>query len=262
MTDGTNSSEILQPIPVERRSFERRSLTSQEQISATKDWVRTQREKVENGILTQDEYDELIARSMVAREKLTERANEKRRKDPMTGRLNKGAYFEEIDKLIYAGTPFGMMIVDIDHFKVVNDTYGHATGDSVLIQTTQNLNLHLRQARPDTAQNDQIFRYGGEEFVVLLPGMHSEEDLEKVSEKIRIAVSASPYSVNKDSRNIHIPVTVSIGGGIYRQERQPELRDAEGKIIDPKIVFFDKVDTKGLYQAKEGGRNKTVIVSP
>ena len=197
---------------------------------------------------------------MVARDMLTERANEKRKKDPMTGLLNKGSYVEEIDKLIAEGTPFGLLEADIDHFKAVNDTYGHATGDEVLVQTAKNFTSHLRQVRPDSNQNDQIFRYGGEEIVVLLPGMHSEENLLITAEKLRKAIGASPYSVNKDGENIHIPVTVSIGGGIFRQGEQPETRNADGKIIPPRVVFFDQIDKKGLYQAKAQGRNSTVIV--
>lgn len=259
--EGTPQTTAPIASPVERRSVERRELTTAGQIQATKDWLRTQREKVEKGIMNQDEYDELIARSMVAREKLTERANEKRKKDPMTGLLNKGTYIEEIDRLISEGTSFGLLILDIDHFKKVNDDYGHATGDVVLIQTARNMTSHLRQVRPDASQNDLVFRYGGEEFVALLVGMNHEEDLGLVSEKLRSAVGNSSYSVNKDGQNIHIPVTVSIGGGIFRAQEQHEAKDADGKIIPPRIVFFDKVDKQGLYQAKAQGRNRTIIVS-
>lgn len=246
--------------PVERRSVERTELTTAEQIQATKGWLRTQREKVEKGILNQDEYDELIARSMIAREKLTERANERRRKDSMTGLLNKGAYVEEIEKLISKNTPFGLLVADLDHFKDINDNYGHATGDVVLIQTARNFTSHLRQVRPEASQNDQVFRYGGEEIVALLPGMHDEEDLRMVSEKIRDAIGATPYSIDKDGQNMHVPITISIGGGIFRPEEQPEVRDAEGKIVPPRVVFFNKVDKQGLYQAKAQGRNRTVVI--
>jgi diguanylate cyclase (GGDEF)-like protein len=234
-----------QPVREERRS--ERRLGIDERVQANIDWLTSLQEQVDNNIITDQARKELIARSMVAREVLTERANDKRRKDPMTGLLNNGAYKEEIQKLIDNGAPFGLLIVDIDHFKKVNDSYGHAVGDSVLIQTAQNLTSHIRQFREERDENDQIFRYGGEELVVLLPGMHREADLSVVGEKLRNVVSASPYSVTNEGKSIQIPVTVSIGGGINRQQEER--------------TFFEKVDKEGLYKAKESGRNKTVIVS-
>ena len=80
MTDGIEAPQpsLPTPKPIERRSVERTELTTAGKIQATKDWLITQREKVEQGVMTQVEFDELIARSMVARDMLTERANEKR----------------------------------------------------------------------------------------------------------------------------------------------------------------------------------------
>lgn len=242
----SETSEGINTPPQEEKRSERR-LGIDQRIQATMDWLTSLQDQVDNNLITDSYRKKLIARSMIAREVLTDRANEKRKKDPMTGLLNNGAYKEEVQKLIDNGAPFGLLIVDIDHFKKVNDTYGHAVGDSVLIQTAQNLTSHIRQFREESEQNDQIFRYGGEELVVLLPGIHKEEDLMVVGEKLRDVVSASPYSVKKDGENIHIPITVSIGGGINRNEQERP--------------FFEKIDKQGLYQAKESGRNKTVIVS-
>lgn len=236
-----------QQVPVREERRSERRLGIDKKVQANIDWLTSLQDQVDNNIITDHARKELIARSMVAREVLTERANDKRRKDPMTGLLNNGAYKEEVQKLIDNGAPFGLLIIDIDHFKRVNDSYGHAVGDSVLIQTAQNLSSHIRQFREEREENDQIFRYGGEELVVLFPGMHSEADLSIVGEKLRNVVSASPYSVTNEGKNIHIPVTVSIGGGINRQQEER--------------VFFEKVDREGLYKAKESGRNKTVIVS-
>lgn len=241
----SETSKRINNPPQEEKRNERR-LGVDQRIKSTVDWLSTLQDQVNEGLITEDYRKELIARSMVAREILTDRANEKRRKDPMTGLLNNGAYKEEVQKLIDNGAPFGLLIVDIDNFKKVNDGYGHAVGDSVLIQTAQNLTSHIRQFREEREENDQIFRYGGEELVVLLPGMHSEDDLLIVAEKIRTAVSASPYSVKKEGENIHVPITVSIGGGINRQQEERP--------------FFERVDKQGLYKAKETGRNKTVIV--
>ena len=238
------SETTVQNLKSENRSEKR--LDIDQKIKANGEWLKTLEEKVDQSIMSKDEKNELIARSMVARELLTERANEKSKKDPMTGLLNKGAYKEEYDKLIENGSPFGLLIIDIDHFKKVNDTYGHAIGDRVLIQTGQNLTTNLRQIRLEESQNDKVFRYGGEEMAVLLPGIFNEDDLEKVAEKIRTSVSESPYSVGKNGENIHIPITVSIGGGIYRQGDND---------------FFEKLDKEGLYKAKETGRNRTIIIN-
>lgn len=239
-------SEITNGYPQAEEKRSERRLVIDKRISGTMDWLSSLQDQVDKNLITNDYRNKLIARSMVAREMLTERANDKRRKDPMTGLLNNGAYKEEVQKLIENGAPFGLLIIDIDHFKKVNDTYGHAVGDSVLIQTAQNINSHIRQSREEE-QNDQVFRYGGEELVVLLPGMHNEETLSIVGEKLRTAVSSSPYSVKKGDQTIHIPVTVSIGGGINRNEEERP--------------FFEKIDRSGLYKAKESGRNKTIIVS-
>lgn len=242
----TPQSPTTPSAPIERRSVGRTELTTVEQIQATKDWLRTQREKVEEGIMTQDQYDELIARSLVAREKLTERANEKRRRDPMTGLWNKGEYTRDYIKLLESGSPFGLLIFDIDHFKVVNDTHGHANGDRILVEISKNISSGIRQMRPE-GENDKAYRYGGEELVVLMPGMHTEEALTRVAEKIRISIGESPFYVEINGQGVHIPITISAGGGIYRP----------GDSMD----FFEKVDNKGLYEAKQTGRNKTVIVT-
>ncbi len=245
------SEAVETPTNIPQNQTEKRSerrLGIDQRIQSNVDWLNSLQNQVNSGTLTQEQRNELIARSMVARDILTERVKGQKRKDPMTGLLDNGAYKEEVKKLIENGAPFGLLIVDIDHFKKVNDSYGHAVGDSVIIQTAQNLTSHLRQVRAEAEQNDQIFRYGGEELVVLLPGMHSEEDLEKVAEKLRTAVGGSPYSVTKEGQDLQIPITVSIGGGINRQQEER--------------AFFEKVDTLGLYSAKEGGRDRTVIVSP
>nr|MBI5455582.1 GGDEF domain-containing protein [Candidatus Levybacteria bacterium] len=231
--------------PIERRGVERRELSTAEQIQATKDWLRTQREKVEKRILTQDEYDDLIARSMVAREKLTERANEKRRKDPMTGLWNKGEYTHDYAELLNSGAPFGLLIFDIDHFKNVNDTHGHANGDRILIEVSKNINSGVRQTRPE-GLNDKAYRYGGEELVVLMPGMHTKEALTRVAEEIRTSIGESPFYVETDGQGLHIPITVSVGGGIHKPYDD--------------VNFFEKIDQQGLYEAKRTGRNKTVII--
>lgn len=87
-----------------------------------------------------------------------------------------------------------------------------------------------------------------EEFAVLLPGITNVDDIIRVAERIRSSIGSSPISVDKDGKNIELPVTVSIGGGVYRGGSATE--------------FFSRVDTIGLYGAKTSGKNKVVIVPP
>ena len=249
---------------VDRRSVVRRELTTVEKVQATKDWVRTQREKVEKGLITQDQCDELMARSMVASELLRERANDLRKKDPMTGLFNKGFYMEQTKAMVDQGLPFGVLMLDLDHFKNTNDTHGHLVGDSVLTITAKSIASNLREVRGDDNQNDMAIRYGGEEFVILLPGVTNESSLEAIAERIRKSIESVPYSVTKEGQVLELPITASIGGGVYRQGRE---QYPEGTPPDPKRdtsnplgFFFEQIDKQGLYQAKESGRNRTVII--
>lgn len=229
----------IQEIAIERRSERRRMIDAK--IQGHQDWLSTLQDKTNTGIITQDQMLEIIARSMVARELLAERVNEKAKKDPMTGLLNKGAFSKAYHKFVQDGKPFGLLIIDIDHFKRVNDTHGHLMGDRVLIQTALNITMNVRQLRQED-QNDIVARYGGEEITVLLKNVSNESDLKEIAEKIRTSIGNYQYCIGDKK----IPVTVSIGAGIYNGKK-------EG--------FFENVD-QALYQAKDHGRNRTVISTP
>ena len=122
-----------------------------------------------------------------------------------------------------------MMILDIDFFKKINDTFGHRTGDMVLIEFGQILTSVIRNS-------DYCARFGGEEFVILLPNTALENSL-VVAEKIRKKVEQSAFPTAGR-------VTCSIGVG---QKADDEEKEA----------FFERVDAY-LYEAKRGGRNRTV----
>ena len=125
------------------------------------------------------------------------------------------------------------MMVDIDHFKRVNDTYGHATGDRVLQAVGKLL------AR-NTRTSDLIGRYGGEEYILFLSPVKPEK-LTDIAEKLRRLVEEE---TKKD-----IPVTVSIGVAHGLIQSAPE-REVDGLIQEA---------DRCLYQAKEGGRNRAVV---
>lgn len=129
--------------------------------------------------------------------------------------------------------PYALAIVDIDHFKQVNDTHGHDIGDEILKMTAKTLAGSIRSA-------DTAVRWGGEEFLLILPGL-DEEHLYPVLEKLRMLVENSRYR----NGELEAGVTVSIGGAAA----SPEISNEE---------LFKIADTN-LYRAKNGGRNQVVV---
>lgn len=128
--------------------------------------------------------------------------------------------------------PFSLLILDIDHFKSVNDTHGHIAGDQVLVEVTRILNRQFRSS-------DIFARYGGEEFVAGLPGIDLESAVQ-VAERARKAVETSPISIEN---NAFLNVTISIGIS--------SIRDSDKDYQD----IIERSD-KALYEAKDSGRNR------
>lgn len=156
--------------------------------------------------------------------------------DSLTGLLNRQAFESSFQKMIAeakrSGRPFSAILLDIDLFKHVNDTFGHLEGDRVLRTIAQLVSASTRET-------DVAARWGGEEFLIMLRDCPLEEAT-NVAEKLRREVSAHHFAF----RQPHAPITVSLGVAQYTR---PES-DAD---------FFARVD-KALYQAKEDGRNLTV----
>lgn len=159
--------------------------------------------------------------------------------DSLTGIPNRRrfaeVYEQEWRRCMRDGVPLSLIVVDVDHFKMFNDSYGHAAGDEVLRRIANTLQTSLR--RP----GDFVARYGGEEFVILLPGIDSEGAL-ALSEHTRADIEAEriPHAVSEVSPWI----TISLGGAT----RIP----TEGA---PSPELFSLADTY-LYEAKHKGRNR------
>ncbi len=130
----------------------------------------------------------------------------------------------------------GIIVLDIDHFKTVNDTYGHATGDEVLIELVQRLRSLLRDA-------DAVVRWGGEEFVVVLPGTHAA-GVQTLAGRILFAIASRPFSTSAGA----IDVTVSLGCVAF-----PALSDVHW---EDAMVLADAA----MYEAKQTGRNRAICV--
>jgi two-component system, cell cycle response regulator len=158
--------------------------------------------------------------------------------DALTGSWNRGEILEmlrrELERGARSKTTTGILMLDIDHFKAINDTYGHLTGDAVLREVTQRISRAVRSY-------DSVGRYGGEEFVIVLPGC-SREQVDQGAERVRAAVDNGPVPVNESQ----IAVTVSIGAAVT----------THGAISEKEILAAADV---ALYRAKEIGRNRTVV---
>lgn len=158
--------------------------------------------------------------------------------DALTNLPNRAAYQDTILPLCKmgkndAGKRLALAVLDIDHFKAVNDTWGHLAGDKVL-------RLVPRQIRIALTDKDLPFRYGGEEFVVLMPATDIISIKEKM-EEVRHSIEQMPFNM----QGVPVPITISIGVALLQDNESPES-------------LFDRAD-KCLYMAKEQGRNRVVV---
>ena len=162
--------------------------------------------------------------------------------DPLTGLYNR-RYADQYLKNIFDGIqrtngPFAVLMLDIDKFKMVNDLYGHASGDTVLVQIAKRLTASLREM-------DLLARVGGEEFLLLLPDTGVEQCLE-IAERIRAKVENHPIEIY--SNTPPITITVSIGAAT-----------TEGNIISKNELV--RCADKALYKAKSDGRNCVKVMA-
>lgn len=157
--------------------------------------------------------------------------------DPLTGILNRRAVLERLEEEISRagreGTALGLGIMDIDHFKAVNDTLGHLGGDDVLREAARRVRASLRTY-------DVFGRIGGEEFLIVLPGTDLSS-LKSVAERLRRAISESPMITRKGS----IRITASFGVTVWKG---PEGLDS----------LMERAD-RALYMAKEKGRDRVEV---
>ena len=155
--------------------------------------------------------------------------------DALTGLFNfrhfKTILQAEMDRSKRSGIPTSLVLADLDHFKAVNDTYGHETGNQVLKHLADILKNEVRTT-------DIVFRYGGEEFAMIFPETHLNLAV-KVADRIREQIANSPVPTDDGEINL----TASMGASVYMKTSVLDLVD-----------FVDSVD-KYLYEAKQSGRN-------
>jgi diguanylate cyclase (GGDEF)-like protein len=178
------------------------------------------------------------ARDITERRETEEKLRQQATTDPLTEIFNRRYFFEvaqqELERSQRYKRPLSIIIFDIDHFKKINDTYGHNAGDEVLRKLTEGCAESLRE-------NDIFARYGGEEFVILLPETDSDR-AEQMAERMRKSCAETPLDVGVATVN----QTVSFG-----------VANLNGEKIDLDELLL-RAD-KALYQAKEAGRNRVCL---
>lgn len=159
--------------------------------------------------------------------------------DELTGIYNRRKFneisFREFIRAKRNKTPLSIIIMDLDHFKTINDTYGHATGDDVLKTVAKSISASLRSL-------DIFARYGGEEFIICLPET-SIIAAQKVAERIRLCINERVFH---DEQNNVFKISLSLGVAQikeFSETIEDAIRDAD----------------KALYEAKNLGRNKVFV---
>ncbi|MEM9028162.1 MAG: sensor domain-containing diguanylate cyclase [Pseudomonadota bacterium] len=160
--------------------------------------------------------------------------------DSLTGAYNRRALFERMDQERARQKrhpyPISLIVFDIDHFKVTNDTHGHAGGDVVLVETTQRIVARIRE------NLDFLARVGGEEFAVLLPDTDAEAAI-AAAERFRVAIASEPFDIGANAKEA---ITASFGIATVRSA------DFSSEVL------IGQADA-ALYAAKRSGRNRVEL---
>jgi two-component system cell cycle response regulator len=163
--------------------------------------------------------------------------------DSLTG-LHNRRYLEShlgtvVDRAMEGGKPAAVLMLDIDHFKAVNDTYGHPIGDEVLVECARRIQLGVRGV-------DLAVRYGGEEFVVIVPDT-TLDVAQLVAERLRASFADEPFPVSADVGELEVTISTGVAiTGAAKETAEELLRRAD----------------EALYEAKRAGRNRVVTADP
>ncbi|MEL6463489.1 MAG: diguanylate cyclase [Pseudomonadota bacterium] len=203
--------------------------------------------------------DELALRldALLARKRVTDALRDTVRSgieaaviDPLTGLHNRRYAMPHLARIAErasrSGKPFAVMVADMDHFKRINDSLGHAAGDAVLVETARRLRENLRAV-------DLVARIGGEEFLIVLPGA-GLSNARKAAQRLCRIIQNAPFQVPDQAT--HVEATISIGMTIV-----DPVRGAQPTEPQTPEALLDRAD-KALYGAKAEGRNRVTLSRP
>jgi diguanylate cyclase len=166
-----------------------------------------------------------------------EKVQEESRRDGLTAVFNRRAFDEQLSALIkrsaMAGTRFSLILIDIDDFKLINDTYGHTIGDRVLVAMVE-------KCRRYTRSDDFIARYGGDEFAIILPGASLRNAIKK-ARQIAKSIGDTLYGLDDTVPGLELRFSVSMGVSTFQPKDTPES-------------LCSRADG-ALYKTKSGGKN-------
>lgn len=220
MADEIDRPKVVRGLDMGVNDFIMRPIEKHELMARVRTQVRRQRYAVE----LRESVNSTMAMAVV---------------DELTGLYNR-RYFDRhvsimLEKAFMQERKLGVMMLDIDHFKKINDSYGHDAGDTILREFASRIQRNVRGV-------DLACRYGGEEFVVLMPDC-DDQQAHAIAERIREAVALKPFEIAPD---LQVTVTVSVGVA---------LNDAAS---DTPETLLKKADI-ALYKAKESGRNRVIF---
>lgn len=205
--------------------------------SALEKEVQTLRETVRHKqVGEQARIESLAGQVKILRQEL-ELAKEESLRDGLTGTYNRRAFDDHLQSLVERNLlqrqDFALLVLDIDDFKKVNDTYGHPVGDRVILAVANTCNQMVRS-------DDFLARYGGEEFVIVLPGA-SRRNAAKKAKQICNTIHATQYTLDQSATNETLALTVSIGVTAFKRG-------------DTATTVIERAD-QALYKAKNSGKN-------
>ena len=199
--------------------------------------LRRARQAREAGARALEQANDVLRQQLDEINRLQEQLREQAHRDPLTGQYNRryldATLQRELLRCAREGHPLSLLMVDIDHFKAINDTHGHPVGDEVLRQMGLILATHARS-------HDVVCRYGGEEFLLMLPQLPLTQALLR-AEQLRRAVSGHTFLTDAGE----VAVTLSVGVACYPDH---------GHTVDELLRNTDHA----LYQAKREGRNRVI----
>ncbi len=216
--------------------------------TANKWWIKQLLREMQQGRRTFDEVVAQIARKGTALARLYSmtashlgRAEQEAQTDALTGIPNRAAFEKRREQLVAQERPFGFLIMDLNGFKQINDTYGHDAGDKALNATAATLiGTNLRLEREDS-EADFVARLGGDEFVALLPGVSDPDQLNSIAQRIMEEFSDKSLSLAEDGSEEGTTIKLSIGGAIYQKGQNW-------------VDFSHQVDG-AMYKAKEQSKS-------